>query len=81
MAELVPHPFDRLVRRMFRELDAHDAIFDYPARRFVRGPGERDYTVRFHGKTASTPLGPAAGPQSQLAQNVVLSFLGGGRIS
>ena len=29
---------------------------------------------------AATPLGPAAGPHSQLAQNIVLSFLGGARV-
>ncbi|HUB08775.1 MAG TPA: 4Fe-4S dicluster domain-containing protein [Myxococcales bacterium] len=80
MAELVPFPFDRLVSRMFRELERNRSIFDLEERRFVLGPGALDLSVRFHGKTAATPLGPAAGPQSQLAQNLVLSFLGGGRI-
>ena len=80
MAELVPYPFDRLVTRMFAELDQRRAIFDLPERKFVLGPANRDLSVRFHGRVASTPLGPAAGPQSQLAQNIVLSFLGGGRI-
>ncbi len=79
MAELVPYPFDRLISRIFRELSQNQGIFDLPARKFVRGVG-RDLSVDFHGRRASTPLGPAAGPQSQLAQNVVLSFLGGGRI-
>jgi len=80
MAELVPYPFGRLVTRMFRELEQNDSIFDLPARRFVHGRKDRDTSVRFHGQVASAPLGPAAGPQSQLAQNVLLSFLGGGRI-
>jgi putative selenate reductase len=80
MAELAPYPFDRLVTRMFAELDQRRAIFDLPERKFMLGPANRDLSVRFHGKVASTPLGPAAGPQSQLAQNIVLSFLGGGRI-
>jgi putative selenate reductase len=80
MAELCPLPLGRLVTRMFRELERHRAIFDLEERRFVRGPGSRDLSVRFHGRTAATPLGPAAGPQSQLAQNLVLSFLGGSRI-
>lgn len=80
MAELVPTPMSRLVTRMFRELDRNASIFDLPARRFVRGTEARDLSVAFHGRPAATPLGPAAGPQSQLAQNIVLSFLGGGRI-
>jgi putative selenate reductase len=80
MAELVPIPFDRLVTRMFRELERDRAIFDLEADRFYRGDATRDLSVAFHGHAASTPLGPAAGPHSQLAQNIVLSFLGGARV-
>lgn len=80
MAELVPHPFAALARRMFRELDRNEAIFDLPARKFFGGVPGRDLGVRFHGQTVSSPLGPAAGPQTQMAQNLVLSWLGGCRI-
>lgn len=80
MAELVPFPFARLISRMFRELETNRSIFDLPEKKFVRGIPGRDLSVRMHGRTAATPLGPAAGPQSQLAQNIVLSWLGGGRI-
>ena len=37
-------------------------------------------SVRFHGRRAANPLGPAAGPQDQMAQNIVLSWLAGSRI-
>ena len=80
MAELYPLPIGRLVSRMFRELEQDQAIFDLAADKFVRDLPGRDLSVRFHGHRAATPLGPAAGPHSQLAQNVLLSFLGGGRI-
>jgi putative selenate reductase len=80
MAELVPVPFGRLVTRMFRELERDRAIFDLGAEKFFRGDPARDLSVSFHGHTAATPLGPAAGPHSQLAQNIVLSFLGGARV-
>ncbi len=80
MPDLVPYPFERLVRRMFTELEQRRAIFDLPERKFTLAPAQRDLAVRFHGATAASPLGPAAGPHSQLAQNLVLSFLGGGRI-
>jgi putative selenate reductase len=80
MPALYPVPFGRLVSRMFRELERAGSIFDLPARHFFRGHKTHDYSVAFHGRTASTPLGPAAGPHSQLAQNIVLSFLAGARI-
>ena len=80
MAVLAPYPFPALIRRAFLEFRHHQAVFDLPARSFVLGDPLRDFSVRFHGRRASSPFGPAAGPQSQLAQNVVLSWLAGGRI-
>lgn len=80
MAVLAPYPFAPFVRRAFQELAHKQSIFDLPARSFYRGPASLDFGVRFHGRRAATPFGPAAGPQSQLAQNIVLSWLAGGRI-
>jgi putative selenate reductase len=80
MAELTPFPFGKLASRMFRELELKRAIFDLPEKKFFLGEAGRDFSVRFHGLAASSPIGPAAGPQSQLAQNIVLSWLGGCRI-
>jgi len=80
MADLTPYPFSALIRRMLRELEQGQAIFDLPARRFVTGDADLDTSVRFHGHRASSPLGPAAGPQTQMAQNLVLSWLGGCRV-
>ncbi|MEM7166164.1 MAG: 4Fe-4S dicluster domain-containing protein [Planctomycetota bacterium] len=80
MAELYPYSFAGLARRMFRELEEADSIFDLPRKRFFLGSPEHDYSRTFHGLRAGSPFGPAAGPQSQLAQNIVLSWLGGGRI-
>ncbi len=80
MSELVPMSLAHLVRRALRENAATQCIYDLPGRKFYRGDPTLDLSVSFHGERASTPLGPAAGPQSQLAQNVVLSWLGGSRI-
>lgn len=80
MVELVPYPFAALVRRMFHELEEQSSIFDLPSSKFWTGDAGLDYSVRIHGKSAATPLGPAAGPQSQMAQNIVLAHLGGSRI-
>ncbi len=80
MAELSPCPFGVLVTRMFREQETRQRIFDLPAASFVAADPAHDYSVRFHDRVAATPFGPAAGPHSQLAQNIVLSWLAGGRI-
>ncbi len=80
MAELRPYPFGALLLRMFRELDEHDAIFHLPRRKFALGDEHHDTSVVFQGHVAGSPLGPAAGPQSQMAQNIVLSWLAGCRI-
>jgi len=80
MAELVPRPFAALLGRLLREIDGGDEVFDLPRRKFFLGKPGADLTVRLHGHLAGTPLGPSAGPHSQLAQNIVLSFLGGARI-
>lgn len=63
------------------ELAAQDAIFDLPRRKWWIPPTDGpDFSVKFHGQPAGTPVGPAAGPQTQMAQNLVLSWLAGSRI-
>ncbi len=80
MAELRPYPFAALLKRMFDELESEDSIFDLPVRKMFLGDADHDLSVTFHGRPAATPFGPAAGPQTQMAQNIVLSWLAGGRI-
>ena len=80
MAHLRPYPFGALIRRMFDELRRAQSIFDLPARKFFLGDAGLDLSVPFHGRRAAAPLGPAAGPHSQMAQNIVLSWLAGCRI-
>jgi putative selenate reductase len=78
--QLVPAPFANLLRRLFREHEREGKIFDLPARKFWRGDPALDTSVRFHGRVAANPAGPAAGPQDQMAQNIVLAWLAGSRI-
>ena len=80
MADLVPAPFAHLLRRMLREHEREGKVFDLPSRRFWRASADLDTSVRFHGRRAANPLGPAAGPQDQMAQNLVLAWLAGSRI-
>lgn len=80
MAELIPTPLAALALRMFRELELTDSIFDLPAKKFFGGEEDLDLSATFHAHRVGTPLGPAAGPHTQMAQNIVLSWLGGARV-
>jgi putative selenate reductase len=77
--ELVPQSLSDLLRRLVVEKQRQDSIYDLPSRGFWTG-SRLDLSVSFHGARASTGAGPAAGPQSQLAQNIVLAWLAGSRI-
>src|SRR5579862_3071590 len=81
MATIVPHRFEDLLRRMLAEHARTGSIYDLEAREMWRGPSEGfDLSVSNHGARAATGVGPAAGPHAQLAQNVLLSWLGGSRV-
>ncbi len=80
MARLVPYPFGLLVTRMIRELEQSQSAFDLPVTKFFRPLADKDLSVTFQGQRASSPLGPAAGPHTQMAQNLALSWLAGSRI-
>jgi len=81
MAELVPAPFADLVSRLFIEPQRQDALFELPRRKwYLPQSGGPDLSVRFHDHLAGNPSGPAAGPHTQMAQNILLSCVAGGRI-
>ncbi len=80
MVQLAPLPFDVLIGRMVRELKEKRSVFDLPAQRFVKAYPGRDLSVAFRDRRAATPFGPAAGPHTQMAQNIALSWLAGGRV-
>lgn len=78
--ELVPQPLSNLLRRAERELEK-GAIFDLPRNKWWKGtPAGLDLSRAFHGESSANVVGPAAGPHTQLAQNIALSYLAGSRI-
>jgi putative selenate reductase len=79
VSTLRPLPLSVLVRRAAEELPT-GSVYDLPVRHVFRGFPGLDLSANFHGRRCATPIGPAAGPQTQLAQNVALSYLAGGRI-
>lgn len=79
--ELVPQSLAVLIRRAERELAAAKAIYDLPQNKWWKGtPSGIDFSRAFHGEKAANVVGPAAGPHTQLAQNIALSYLSGARI-
>lgn len=81
MAELVPASMASLVTRLYREPSVQDTLFELPRRKwYVPAADTQDLSVRLHGRPAGNASGPAAGPHTQMAQNLLLSYAAGGRI-
>ena len=80
MSDLVPIPLSTLLKRAYHEPGIQQAIYDLPLKEMYRGSPGKDLAARFHDLWVGTPLGPAAGPHDQMAQNIVLAWLAGSRI-
>jgi putative selenate reductase len=80
VAHLYPIPFADLTRRMSREAETSGAVFDLPERKWWVPDPAMDFSAVHFSRRAATPVGPAAGPHTQLAQNIVLAWLAGSRI-
>ena len=80
MAELVPIPLNVQLHRAFLEYEREGRIFHLPKEKFFSGLPGLDTSVLSNGHRASTPLGPAAGPHTQMMQNIVLCWLAGSRV-
>lgn len=70
-------PFEKLLNWVFTEYRSENAIFGITAGNFFKGAAGTAFT--FCGEKLESPLGPAAGPHTQLAQNLAASYLTGGR--
>jgi len=70
-------PLDLLTSWIFSELETREAVMGIPKENF-QIPGPRLAREMF-GHTVAAPLGVAAGPHSQLSQNIVSSWLCGAR--
>jgi putative selenate reductase len=80
VAELAPVPFGLLLRRAHHEFERRRSIFDLPRRKFYRSDAGLDLSVPYAGARAPNPIGPAAGPHTQFAQNIALGWLAGARV-
>lgn len=70
-----PMTFDRLMDWALAELKDQGTLFGVHGR-FVPEKGK---ALEMFGEKMETPIGPAAGPQTQLAQNIVAAYFAGAR--
>ncbi len=80
MSELFqPLAAEQLFAWLFSELDTRNSVFGIPRQHFFI-PRENDpFRTTAYGHLLETPFGPAAGPHSQMAQNIVAAWLCGAR--
>jgi putative selenate reductase len=74
------HPISikQLLQIILNELDKEGSIFGIPQELFFR-PGNNDLCTELFGHKLITPVGVAAGPHSQMAQNIIGAWIMGAR--
>ena len=72
-------PVEVLLEWMLTELKRNQSIFGIPRSLFYVDAPDRPYATAAFGHRLATPIGPGAGPHTQLAQNIVCAWLSGGR--
>ncbi|MCL2562958.1 MAG: putative selenate reductase subunit YgfK, partial [Oscillospiraceae bacterium] len=70
-----PIPFDKLILWARQELAEQGSIFGIRRGKFYAADGAKQW----FSERLGTVIGPAAGPHSQLAQNIVAAYLAGSR--
>lgn len=76
---LYPWSLNRLLGRVALEWEHRREIFSLAGRRFFAPVPGIDLGREGAGGRSATPVGPAAGPHTQLAQNIALAWLAGSR--
>lgn len=72
-----PVPFKQLLRWITGEYRSQWTIFGIPESQFFIKENRKN--IQIFDESCGTPVGPAAGPHTQLAQNIVTAYLVGGR--
>jgi putative selenate reductase len=77
--EMKVQSFENLLNWILRELEGNDSIFGIHRSMFFTPRKDNPYTSHMFGHYLTTPFGPAAGPHTQLTQNIIAAWLSGGR--
>ncbi|MCJ7788622.1 MAG: putative selenate reductase subunit YgfK, partial [Candidatus Atribacteria bacterium] len=72
-----PVPFKQLLHWITEEYRTQWTIFGIPETQFFIKENRK--SIQIFNESCGTPVGPAAGPHTQLAQNIVTAYLVGGR--
>jgi putative selenate reductase len=73
-------PFDTLLHWILSEYETNQSIFGIHSSLFYTPRQDSPYIIdNLFGHYLATPIGPAAGPHTQLAQNILCAWLSGGR--
>jgi putative selenate reductase len=72
-------PFDFLLRWILKELQENESIFGIHRSLFYVPKKDSACATEMFGHSLVTPVGPAAGPHTQLTQNILSAWLSGGR--
>ncbi len=75
--KMVPVPFKVLCEWILSEYANHKTLFGIPDSKFFKPSGKAGMDL--FGEHIETAVGPAAGPHTQLTQNILSSYLTGGR--
>ena len=70
---------EQLTSWVFTELEERDSIFGIPRTSFFKPSPDDRFRITKYGRLLETPFGVAAGPHSQMAQNIIVSWLVGAR--
>ncbi len=76
-AEMRPIQFSKLINWARTEYSNEHAIFGIHSNKFYKN--KSGTKLEMFGDLISSPVGPAAGPNSQLAQNIIAAYLAGAR--
>ena len=80
MSDLMrPQPFGVLLDRILVELKANESLFGIHRSLFYTPDEGAPYATEMFGHHLATPIGPGAGPHTQLTQNILSAWLSGGR--
>ena len=74
-----PLSMEQLTGWVFDELDTRDQLFGVPRDAFFIPRPDDPFGRSIYGQELETPFGVAAGPHTQLAQNIIVSWLVGAR--
>ena len=72
-------PFDILLNWILKELEENQSIFGIHRSLFYTPQKDSPYSSDLFGHYLATPIGPGAGPHTQLTQNILCAWLSGGR--